>query len=198
MTEQEWVECKDPQSMLVFLRGRASDRKLRLFAVACFQQAWSEIGDRRLPSCIDLAERFANGAATAQDLDEVCGRFGAGCHEKIVGDWEMAMTMLLTPFDDPIEVPLEVCELAKAHLGNAGATLLRHLLGNPFRPYPAPASWPSTVVQLAESLYTGQDCCFALHDALLEAGHAELAEHFRQEKWHPKGCWALDVILGKK
>jgi hypothetical protein len=52
-------------------------------------------------------------------------------------------------------------------------------------------------VQLAESLYAGQDCAFALHDALLEAGHAELAEHFRQEKSHPKGCWAIDVILEK-
>jgi hypothetical protein len=35
-----------------------------------------------------------------------------------------------------------------------------------------------------------------LHDALLEAGHAELAEAFR-EPMHPKGCWALDLILGK-
>jgi hypothetical protein len=61
------------------------------------------------------------------------------------------------------------------------ADLVRHIVGNPFRPYPAPPSWPSTVVQLAESLYNGQDCAFALHDALLEAGQAELAEHFRQE-----------------
>jgi hypothetical protein len=67
----------------------------------------------------------------------------------------------------------------------------------PFRPYPSPPSWPSTVVQLAESLYAGQDCAFALHDALLEAGHAELAEHFREENSHPKGCWVVDVILGK-
>jgi hypothetical protein len=28
-------------------------------------------------------------------------------------------------------------------------------------------------------------------------GHAELAEHFRQERWHPKGCWAVDLILAK-
>jgi hypothetical protein len=77
------------------------------------------------------------------------------------------------------------------------ADLLRHIFGNPFRPYTAPPSWPSTVVQLAESLYGGQDCAFALHDALLEAGHAELAEHFREEKSHPKGCWVVDLILGK-
>jgi hypothetical protein len=74
----------------------------------------------------------------------------------------------------------------------------RHISGNPFRPYPSPPSWPSTVVQLAESLYAGEDCAFALHDALLEAGHAELAEHFREERSHPKGCWVVDLILGKK
>ena len=78
------------------------------------------------------------------------------------------------------------------------AEMVRHIAGNPFRSHPSPPSWPSTVVQLAESLYAGEDCAFALHDALLEAGHAELAEHFRQESWHPKGCWVVDLILGKE
>src|SRR5262249_32120768 len=82
--------------------------------------------------------------------------------------------------------------------GKVFTALLRHIIGNPFRPYPAPPSWPSSVVQLAESLYNGQDCSFALHDALLEAGHAELAEHFKEEQSHPKGCFALDLILNKK
>jgi len=79
--------------------------------------------------------------------------------------------------DDDAEMP------ARAAL----CDLLRH----------KPMSLPLAVVQLAESLYAGQDCAFALHDALLEAGHAELAEHFREEKSHPKGCWVVDLILGK-
>jgi hypothetical protein len=76
------------------------------------------------------------------------------------------------------------------------ADILRHICGNPFRPYPAPPSWHSVVVTLASALYAGEDCSFALHDALLESGHPELAEHFR-EKNHPKGCWVVDQILGK-
>lgn len=78
------------------------------------------------------------------------------------------------------------------------ANLLRHIFGNPFRSYPAPAHWPSTVTSLAEAMYQGQDCMFALHDALVETGHPDLADHFRQEPWHPNGCWTLDLILQKK
>jgi hypothetical protein len=48
------------------------------------------------------------------------------------------------------------------------ATCQTAILGNPFRPYPAPDHWPSIVVQLAEALYNGENCTFALHDALLE------------------------------
>ena len=53
-------------------------------------------------------------------------------------------------------------------------------------------------MQLALALYQQQDCAFALHDALLDASHTELAEHFRQEEKHPKGCFVVDWILGKK
>jgi len=75
--------------------------------------------------------------------------------------------------------------------------LLIDVIGNPFRPYPVPASWPPLVVDLALQLYDGADVRLVLHDALLDAGHQELAEHFRNEEWHPKGCWAMDVMLGR-
>jgi len=78
------------------------------------------------------------------------------------------------------------------------AGLIREVFGDPLKPYPPPASWPSAIVKLAEAMYAGEDCSFALHDALLEAGHPELAEHFAKEQSHPKGCWVLDLVLGKK
>src|SRR5262249_8637778 len=100
-------------------------------------------------------------------------------------------------------LPLEGEDLAR-YLGiesvelKAQADLVRHIFGNPFRPHPLSDHWPATVVQLAQALYSDQDCSFALHDALLEAGHPELADHFRQKQAHPKGCWVVDLILGKE
>jgi hypothetical protein len=73
------------------------------------------------------------------------------------------------------------------------ADLFRHIFGPPLS---VPSSLPSAVCELAESVYRGENASFVLHDALLEAGHADLAAHFR-EPYHPKGCWALDLILGK-
>lgn len=56
---------------------------------------------------------------------------------------------------------------------------------------------PPEVLGLAAALYDGADCAHALCDALLDAGRPDLAEHFR-EPCHPRGCWALDLILGRK
>jgi hypothetical protein len=76
--------------------------------------------------------------------------------------------------------------------------LIRHIFGNPFRPYVPDKPFPSSVIQLAGALYAGEDCAFALHDALLESGYPELAEHFRDDSAHPKGCWVIDLLRGKE
>jgi hypothetical protein len=75
------------------------------------------------------------------------------------------------------------------------ADLLRELAG-PDAAAPPALEWPGTVLRLAEALYSGAEGAFALRDALLEAGDPELAEHFSAPA-HPKGCWALDRILGR-
>jgi hypothetical protein len=63
-------------------------------------------------------------------------------------------------------------------------------------PFAVPTTWPLTVVCLARALYEGEECGYALHDALEEHGQNRLADHFQMGS-HPKGCWALDLILGK-
>jgi len=46
-------------------------------------------------------------------------------------------------------------------------------------------------------LYNGHGDRLILADSLQEAGHLELADHFRADEWHPKGCWVVDAVLAK-
>jgi hypothetical protein len=61
MTEAEWLAATDPQPMLEHLRGRASDRKLRLFACACCWRMIHLATDPRSQRTVEVAELFADG-----------------------------------------------------------------------------------------------------------------------------------------
>src|SRR4051794_28609412 len=66
LTEAEWLACTDPTPMLEFLRGRASDRKLRLFAVACCRQHGHLLTPPALEA-LEVAERVAEGIANVSE-----------------------------------------------------------------------------------------------------------------------------------
>jgi hypothetical protein len=238
MTEEKWLACEDPAAMLNFLFldpvTNCSARQNRLFACACARRIWLLLPEARCEQAVEVAERFADGQATAKELQSVldaareddmrpsgipvegglpelarrAARRAAACTAEPNDQFAatvvsvFACCVLGNPLDNP-------WHNNPWHNGTnwdatgsvertAQARLLRHIIGNPFKAYSAPAAWPSTVVQLATALYNGQDCSFALHDALLEAGHQELAKHFKEEQQHPKGCFAVDLILGKK
>jgi hypothetical protein len=53
--------------MLDFLRGKASDRKLRLFAVACSRRLLPLTRDQRVGEALDVAEGFADGLASDEE-----------------------------------------------------------------------------------------------------------------------------------
>ncbi len=71
MTEQEWLECKDPEKMLEALRGKISDRKLRLFAVACCQSVWELMPDDMARRAVELAEMVAEDQADTEERSRV-------------------------------------------------------------------------------------------------------------------------------
>jgi hypothetical protein len=58
-------------SMLDFLRGKASERKLRLFACACDRQIGLLLNDPERRRAVKRAEQYADSNATDHDLEEV-------------------------------------------------------------------------------------------------------------------------------
>src|SRR5262249_32691175 len=90
--------------------------------------------------------------------------------------------------------------------GETGAQLLRDLFGNPFRSIhiaPAWLAWnDGTVRRIAQAIYDERafDRMPVLADALEDAGCTERAilAHCRQPGEHVRGCWVVDLILGKE
>ena len=94
-------------------------------------------------------------------------------------------------------------ELAWTKERHGQCIVLRELFGPiPFRSVCLDPSWLTTNVNIvAESIYVSRDFdrLPALADALEEAGcdNQEILPHFRGPVSHIRGCWALDLLLGK-
>jgi hypothetical protein len=176
MTEAEWLACDDPDRMLAYLaeRFRESHRQGRLLVAGCARLAWQALGelDRGAAELNErLAERFEPHHPVAALIHPMLWRQGSPA---------------------------------------AQAAMVRDLFGDPFRPAPAldPAWRTHAVLGLAQAAYDDRDHpqgtlwpdrLAVLSDALEEAGCADpdLLGHLRSPGPHVRGCWALDLILGK-
>src|SRR5262245_41900318 len=76
MTEEEWLACADPKPMLEFLRGKASDRKLRLFATSCCRSVWDFITDADARMAVLVAENYVDGLATSIEVGDASSAIG--------------------------------------------------------------------------------------------------------------------------
>ena len=76
MTEAEWLTATDPTPMLEFLRGKASERKLRLFAVACCRQ-WHLLTDDKSRRAIEVAELYEDGLIGHAEVDAAADALAA-------------------------------------------------------------------------------------------------------------------------
>jgi hypothetical protein len=87
--------------------------------------------------------------------------------------------------------------------------LLQEVFGNPFRPVTAAPAWKTPeVVALAQAAYNERELpagtlgpvrLAVLADALEDAGctNRDILDHLRGPGPHVRGCWALDLLLGR-
>jgi hypothetical protein len=214
MTEAEWLAGTEPEKMLAFIRAKASERKLRLFACACCRRIWRLLSDERSRKAVKTAERFADGLATRQQLraarayaaDADAFAQGGPCYAP-AAHAACAHAAAARAIDEV----REAARCAATHPATtntektAQAALLRDLFGNPFRPVTAAPAWLSwngaTVPKLAQAIYEERRFTDLpiLADALEEAGcdHADVLTHCRSGAEHVRGCWVVDLLLGK-
>jgi hypothetical protein len=214
MTEAEWESGSDPDSMLRFVRGKVSDRKLRLFAAASFRRLIALLPDPRQRRGIDVLEQVAEGAITLASCRDVATEVRDAIPPD---DWvpgtppadhlHYAALMLYREFRSSSIAVHAVHAPAALADGTVEqqeqARLMRCIFGNPFRPVRIESRWVTpTVVSLAETIYEERafDRLPALAGALEEAGcdDSGLLTHCRGEGPHARGCWATDLILGSE
>lgn len=238
MTEEEWLNCKDATVMTQFIRYENStvrplverefylvgSRKLRLFACACARHVWGLIDSAGSRFAVEVAEMFADGGATLDELREAYGgasaaavshadaaaKASASCNERIAGT--------TSPVGHALYAALYAAwDRRREQAGPALADLLRDIAGNllreqTFRMPPCcevrSDLWGLASV-IAHEVYAGRDPATGhldhvrlavLADVLCDAGCDDdrLLTHLRSPGPHVRGCWAVDLITGRK
>lgn len=204
MTESEWRTSIDPEAMLSHVLPWASERKLRLFACACCRHIWGLLRAERARHAVETSERYADGAASLKQLKAASGDTTGISAAELAAGWCAKLGRT--------KPPRLAAQWAARATGNvrqesaAQADLLRDVFGDCFVLVVVPPSWlawhDGTVRRIAAAIY--EDRTFEqlpiLADALEDAGcdNADILNHCREPGVHVRGCWVVDLLLGKQ
>jgi hypothetical protein len=215
MTEEAgWVASADPTVMLRSAQCRAGERRLRLFACGVARTLWhAHPTFLQFSSAVGVTERFADGeipdSGRADSQRELYRWFldlsPAEKRSPLFGKFVHFHAALATTFR--LHTLGKLCNTSawEAVSRSGGARLapvVRCVFGNPFRPVSLDPAWlTSTVTALASQMYDSRDFSPMpiLADALQDAGCTsdDILDHCRGDGPHVRGCWVVDLVLGK-
>src|SRR3982751_6201007 len=92
--EAAWLTRDEPEQMLECLAGRASDRKLRLFAAACCRRVWHLLSDERSRKAVEVGEKFSDGVISNEEAINVLQRLHTRLAE-LEGDFRLQAEVAL-------------------------------------------------------------------------------------------------------
>jgi hypothetical protein len=213
MTEEEWLACRKPGHLLIHLHARPNPRKERLFACACCRHVWQLLSDPRSRRAVEVSERFADGLATIAELTAARIAAKTALAERGYANLDPGSCVALAALTS-VDGKTGAAHSVRRAFGRKGDPLclieqdyqcqvIRDIFGNPFRPVTLDPAWlTANVVGLAQSIYDERafDRLPILADALEDAGctNADLLAHCRSQQEHARGCWAVDLLLGKQ
>ena len=220
MTEAQWLTCTDASLMADHLhysqmsRQPSNRRKLRLLSVACCRDLWHLFEPFPIiAECVEFAEGYADGIGAKKRLKKL---HDENRHEYERSDAKpgedasvahIASVARRTLLEDASKTLFGEWDWRNTLRGPDGhpgqARLFRDVFGNPFRPVAFNPDWrTSTIVSIARSMYDSRDFSTiqVLADALQDAGCANegILDHCREDGPHVRGCWVVDLILGKE
>ncbi len=223
MTEAEWFASVDAERMRVFLASKpVSLRKVMLFRVGCCRIQYQHLTIKEARQAVDVAELLADGQILLEQTRNTWSsgikRFLKYCSSKNFQKSrreksELASRINMAGFAiDCLDVehtrkaeflPEPSEYLDHRHLYQIAPAVFRELFGNPFRPVAINLAWlTSTAVGIAQGIYDDRafDRLPILADALQDAGceNEDILAHCRDEGPHVRGCWVVDLVLGKE
>jgi hypothetical protein len=179
--------------MLRHVATVATERRLRLLAVAC--QRWTyPFASGELEAVMLAVERVADGVETIDDIAMLDAL--ADWNRQT---WNAGPGHTVTVDGVGLELPIHrFNEIQRT----AQCSLIRDIFGNPFRTVTLDRAWTTTpVISLAQTMYDSRDFAAmpVLADALEEAGcdNADILAHCRGPGPHVRGCWVVDLALGR-
>jgi hypothetical protein len=197
-----------------WMRDESVFRLTRLYGAACCRRVWHRLTDGRSRAALELVEQlFDTGspshAVRERAWEDACRVVEERYHrdiEKYPDEPEDHPAILLSPyFYEAHEVAGHVWINHPDEPGRDEAeclALARCIFANKFRPVTLEPAWlTSTVVQLAQGIYDDRafDRLPILADALQDAGcdADDVLAHCRGPGPHARGCWVVDLVLGK-